>query len=120
MDIPAIEERSMQYAVRAINLFRHLKSQRDEVAAILGRQYVRSATSIGANLVEARGGESKRDFIHKCAVAQKEARESLYWLNLLARTKTVPPEHLLPMIHETDELIAIITAIIRNTRKGMN
>jgi four helix bundle protein len=120
MDIPDIEERSMQYAVRAIRLFRHLKSLQDEVASILGRQYVRSATSVGANLIEARGGESKRDFIHKCALAQKEAREFLYWLNLLARAEIVSSDQLAPMVQENNELIAIITAIIRNTRKGMN
>src|SRR5688572_634019 len=100
----------MQYAVRAVQFCRHWKRKRDHVASIIGRQLRRSATSIGANLVEARGGESKRDFVHKCAIAQKEARESLYWLQLAARIELVAPERLTPLFQETEEILAVITS----------
>jgi four helix bundle protein len=113
---PEIEGRVMDYAVRAVQLFRHLKGKRDEVASIIGRQYLRAATSIGANLIEARGGESKRDFVHKCAIAQKEARESLYWLQLAARVQLVAAERLSPLIKETEELVSIITSIVRTAK----
>ena len=113
---PEIEGRVMDYAVRAVQLFRHLKGTRDDAASIIGRQFLRSATSIGANLVEARGGESKRDFVHKCAIAQKEARESLYWLQLAARIELVAPDRLMPIIQETEEILAVITSIIRNVK----
>jgi len=78
----------------------------------LGRQYLKSATSIGANIEEAQSGESRADFVHKYGIAQKEARESLYWLRLLAESKILPKHRLNPITHETDELIAIITTII--------
>jgi four helix bundle protein len=114
--VPDIEDRAMEYAVRAVQFFRHLKKKRDDVASIIGRQFLRSATSIGANLVEARGGESKRDFVHKCAIAQKEARESLYWLQLAARIELVALDRLTPLIRETEEILAVITSIIRNVK----
>jgi four helix bundle protein len=112
---PEIESRTMEYAVRAVQFFRHLKAK-DEVALIIGRQYLRSATGIGANLVEARAGESRKDFIHKCTIAQKEARESLYWLELAAKVGVVSENRLAPLIQETRELLAIITRIVRNTK----
>jgi four helix bundle protein len=113
---PEIESRAMEYAVRAVQFFRHLKATKDEVALIIGRQYLRSATGIGANLVEARAGESRKDFIHKCTIAQKEARESLYWLELAAKVGLVSENRLAPLIQETRELLAIITRIVRNTK----
>ena len=114
-----IEGRAMDYAVRAVKFFRHLKSKRDEIGSIIGRQYLRSATSIGANLVEARCAESKKDFIHKCGVAQKEARESLYWLHLAARIEPVTPGRLEPLIGETEEILSVITRIIRNIKQNL-
>ncbi len=111
-----IEGRALDYAVRAVKLFRFLKARKDDVASIVGRQYLRAATSIGANLVEARAGESKADFVHKCAIAQKEAREALYWLKLMQRVDLVSPEKLGPLIQETDEILSVVTAIIRNTK----
>ena len=111
-----IEERAMDYAIRAVHFFRYLKSKRDDVGSIIGRQYLRAATSVGANLVEARSGESKKDFVHKCSIAQKEARESLYWLQLAARIELVPPNRLTPLINETNEILAVITTIIRNAK----
>jgi four helix bundle protein len=113
-----IEGRAMDYAVRAVKFFRHLKSKRDDIGSVIGRQYLRSATSIGANLVEARCAESKRDFVHKCGVAQKEARESLYWLQLTARIELVAPARLQPLIQETEEILSIVTRIIRNTKQN--
>ena len=106
----------MDYAVRAVEVFRHLKVSGDDACRICARQYLRSATSIGANLIEARSGESRRDFIHKCAIAQKEARESLYWLELMARSNLIPRVRLTPLIEETNELLSIITAIIRKAK----
>ena len=82
-----IQDRSMEYAVRAVKLFRHFQKTRDPAAMIVARQYLRSATSIGANMIEAQSGESRRDFIHKCSVAQKEAREAKYWLLLMGKSE---------------------------------
>ena len=118
--VPNIQNRAMDYALRAITLFRFLEKKRDGVAEILGRQYLRSSTSVGANLVEAQSGESRRDFIHKCSLAQKEARESRYWLTLMLKSELVPATRLTKLMDETNQLIAILTAIIVKTKRGAN
>jgi four helix bundle protein len=115
-----IRKRSFQYALRALKLYRYLASQKDGSAWLLAKQYVRAATSIGANLQEALSGESRADFIHKYAVAQKEARESLYWLELMAESGLVPRSRLDPLIQETNELIAILTTIIMKSKRSKN
>lgn len=107
-----IRERAFKYALRAIKLYQCLQKHKDSTGWIIGKQYLRSATSIGANVSEAQSGESRADFIHKYCIAQKEARESLYWLRLLTESGIVPSTRLTSLIKETDELIAVITTII--------
>ncbi|PYV34448.1 MAG: four helix bundle protein [Acidobacteria bacterium] len=107
-----IRQRSFAYALRAIKLYQALVKRKDGAGWALGRQYLKSATSIGANIEEAQSGESRADFIHKYGIAQKEARESLYWLRLLAESRILSNERLNSIIQERDELVAIITAII--------
>jgi four helix bundle protein len=113
-----IHERAAEYALRAVKLYRYLQKRSDGVALVIGKQYFRAATSIGANLVEAQSGESRRDFIHKCCIAQKEARESKYWLTLLLKSETVPPSRLTALLKETDIIIAILARIILNTKRN--
>jgi four helix bundle protein len=113
MDVPEdIRRRSRRYALRAIKLYRALQSSGDGAAWIVGKQYLRAATSIGANVEEAQSGETRADFIHKYGIAQKESRESLYWLQLMAESEMIPPSRLGPLMRETEELIKVITAII--------
>lgn len=107
-----IREPSFEYALRAIKLYQCLQDGKDGAGWIIAKQYLRSATSIGANVEEAQSGESRADFIHKCSIAQKEARESLYWLRLLSRSGIISSTRLTSLIKETQELIAVITAII--------
>jgi len=114
-----IRNRTFKYALRAIKLFQHLRQKKDWSGWIIGEQYLKSATSIGANIEEAQSAESKLDFIHKMAIAQKESRESLYWLKLLAESGMVPKNKLEPLIDETEELISVITTIIVNSKKGI-
>jgi four helix bundle protein len=113
---PEILARSFSYALRAIRLYQYLQRRKDGAGWILGKQFLRSATSIGANIEEAQAGESRSDFIHKLGIAQKEARESRYWLHLLAESGIVGREKLQPLRRETEGLIGIITAIIVNTK----
>jgi len=113
-----IRERSFEYALRAIKLYQFLQEQKEQTGYIIGKQYLRAATSIGANIEEAQSGESRADFIHKYSIAQKEARESLYWLRLLAKSEIVPNQRLTLLISETQELIAIITTIIVRAKKN--
>ena len=113
-----IRKRSFRYALRAIKLHQALQERRDGTCWVLGKQYLRAATSIGANIEEAQSGETRADFIHKYAIAQKEAKESLYWLRLLSESEIVPVARLRPLMRETEELFAVITAIILNAKKN--
>lgn len=80
-----IKEKSFQFAVRIFNLGKVLKTDRKEID--VSRQLVRSGTSVGANIREAINAQSTADFIHKLSIAQKEADETIYWLELLLFTK---------------------------------
>jgi four helix bundle protein len=111
-----IRERVFQYALRAIKLYQHLQRQKDGAGWILGKQYPRAACSIGANIEEAQSGESRADFIHKLGIAEKEARESLYWLRLTLRAGIVSAGKLDPLMKETEELIAVLASIILSAR----
>ena len=113
-----IRERSFKYALRAIKLYQCLQEGKDGAGWIIAKQYLRSATSIGANVEEAQSGESRADFIHKYSIAQKEARESLYWLRLLAESGLIPNKRLIALIGETEELISVITAIIVSAKQN--
>jgi four helix bundle protein len=108
---PDICGRSLDYGVRAVRLFRALQEQPDRAGWTVGRQYLRSATSIGANVAEAQSAETRADFVHKYGIALTEARESLYWLRLMDRSGLLPSHRVGPLIGETEELTAVITAI---------
>ena len=113
-----IRNRTYQYSLRAIRLFQSLQEGTDRAGWEISRQYLRSATSIGANVEEAQSGESRADFMHKYGIAQKEARETLNWLRLLADANIVPGERLSHLMKEPEENVAVITAIIVKTKRG--
>jgi four helix bundle protein len=108
-------ERTFEFSVRIVRLCQTL-DEASGVGRTLGRQLLRSGTSIGANVEEGQGGQSKADFVSKYSIARKEARETLYWLRLLVASEVVAEEKLGPLIQECDELIAILTAIIKKTK----
>ena len=112
-----IRARSFAYALRAVKLYQHLQKQRDGASWLLGKQYLRAACSIGANIEEAQASESRPDFIHKLGIAQKEARESLFWLRVLSEAQIVSKSKLKPLMQETDELVSVITSIVVNSKK---
>jgi four helix bundle protein len=115
-----IRKRSYGYSLRAIKLYQALQQRKDGAGWVLGKQYLRAATSIGANVEEAQSAESRPDFVHKYGIAQKEARESLYWLKLLAESGIISIPRLRPLMKETEELFAVITGIILSTKgKGL-
>jgi four helix bundle protein len=76
-----IQEKSFAFALRTVNLYKYLREKKKEY--VLAKQLLRSGTSIGANIEEAIGGQSGKDFISKLSIAYKEARETIYWLKLL-------------------------------------
>ena len=112
-----IRARSFTYARRAVKLFQHLQKQKDGAGWLLGKQYLRAACSIGANIEEAQASESRADFVHKLGIAQKEARESLFWLRLLAESEIVARGKLKPLIRETEELVSVLTSIVVSTKR---
>jgi four helix bundle protein len=108
-DLP---DRTFQYALRIIRLYREIRKSKDEAGRIIGSQLLRSATSVGAHVEEAQAAESKADFRHKYGIAQKEIREARYWLRLLEGANLVRPDRLRELIKETSEIYAILTSII--------
>src|SRR5687768_6967241 len=107
-----IDERSFEFACAIVLLCEKIRARRGAANLIAG-QLLRSGTSIGSNLAEARSGQSRPDFIAKCRIALKEAREAHYWLRILARTKLSAAQELESLTIESDELIAILTTIIK-------
>ena len=111
---PDILSRTFEFAVRIIELYQFLRNERKEFT--LGKQVLRSGTSIGANVEEATAAQSKRDFIAKMSTSLKEARETNYWLRLLKRTGYIKKDDL---IVESVEIMNILGAIIRTSRKNL-
>jgi len=87
------------------------------VPRALANQLLRSGTSVGANVAEGQGGQSRADFVSKYSIANKEARETLYWLKLMVAAEIVPESRLADLMDECNQLIAILTTIIKKTRK---
>ena|SRR6266478_8992339 len=110
-----ISERLLEYAVRILRLVQALP--KSVVGRHVAGQVMRAGTSAGANYEEARGGESKADFIHKLGVCWKETRESLYWLKLIHRAELVKPARVVQLIQEANELSAILNKSLSTARK---
>ena len=112
-----INDRTFKFALRVIKLCQYLNKNYVMENNILAKQLLRSGTSIGANVEEAQAGQSRADFIHKMAIALKEARETNYWLRLLKASEMLPNEKIAEVLKESDELKKIIGAIIINSKK---
>ena len=110
-----VEEKSFAFAVRIVNLYKHLVQEKNEY--VMSKQLLRSGTSIGANVAEGERGQTKADFNAKMNVALKEANETDYWLKLLCRTEYIKEEEFTSMIHDLKEIVAILVAICKKTNK---
>ena len=107
--------KSYLFAQRVVKLYKLLLKQQQPRA--LAEQLLRSGTSIGANLEEATGGISRRDFVAKCSIAYKEARETHYWLRLLRDTECLDIRLADSMLHNADELKRMLAAILLSSRQ---
>ncbi len=114
---PDICERTFEFAVRVVKLCQAL-DENPGVSRTLANQLLRSGTSIGSNVEESQAGQSKADFISKLSIACKEARETHYWLRLLTASNLIPEPKLTPLTDEANQLIAILTTIIKHSRSG--
>jgi four helix bundle protein len=108
-------EKSRAFALRVVKLCRFLQERDREY--VLSRQLLRSGTAIGALIREAEQAESRADFVHKLSIALKEASETAYWLDLLTESGYLDSVHGQSMMADTEELLKILTAIIRTTKR---
>jgi four helix bundle protein len=112
-----VREKSFRFAVNIVNFYKKFSIEKKEF--ILSKQLLRSATSIGANLREAKNAQSDLDFIHKNAIAQKECDETIYWLELLFETDYISKEEFDFLIKEPKELLKIIRSIILTKKQNL-
>jgi four helix bundle protein len=111
-----LTSRTKNLARRIIRLYVALP--KETVAQVLGKQVLRSGTSIGANYREASRGRSKAEFISKVGDCLKEADETAYWLELLSDEEIVSKQRLEPPLKETNELVSILVTISKRARGG--
>jgi four helix bundle protein len=109
-----LEERCLEFGIAVIKMVRTMD---DGLTKRTREQLISSATSIGANVAEARSAQSKDDFISKLEIALKEARETDYWLNVIRGLMEFPPELLKSLLKECDEITAMLVASVL-TAKG--
>ena len=106
--------KSMALAIRCVNLYKHLTTEKKEF--VLSKQLLRSGTSVGANIRESRNAQSPADFINKLSIALKEADETQYWFELLHHTDFITDEEFTSINADVDELISILTSVIKKTK----
>ena len=117
MDRDELRKRTKVFALRAIKLVGALPD--GVVGNVLGRQILKSGTSVGANYREALRASSKKHFVTTVEIALREADETLYWLELLAESGTVKPSRLRDLMQECDELVAIFASTAKTSRKNL-
>ena len=110
-----VRDKSYAFAVRVVKLAQYLVKEKKE--RVLSKQLLRSGTSIGANVEEAIGGQSGKDFFAKLNIAYKEARESHYWLRLLHDTGYLTESQTQSLLADTEELQKIIGSILKTLRE---
>lgn len=118
MNSEELQNRTKNFALRVIETVK--KFSRTVEGEIIGKQVVRSATSVGANYRAACRGRSHADFIAKLGIVEEEADETLYWLELAVAAKLITMTDAAPLIKEADELTAIFTASRKTARKNKN
>jgi four helix bundle protein len=110
-----IQDKSFAFAIRIVNLYKHLSKNQNEY--VLSKQLLRSGTAVGALVREAQNAESKADFIHKLAIAQKECDESIYWIELLKQTEYINKQEYESMSTDATELLKMIRSAILTTKQ---
>ena len=110
-----IKVKSFSFAIRMVNLYKTLVSRNEYV---MSKQVLRCGTSIGGNIREAKNAESRADFIHKMEISQKEADETLYWLELLQATKYLSQEEFESLHNDGVEVLKLIKSIIISAKNN--
>jgi four helix bundle protein len=107
-------DKAYQFAIRVVKAYRYLIEEKKEY--VLSKQFLRSGTSIGANLAEAHGGISQSDFSAKVSIAYKECLETKYWISLLKDTGYFETKAANSLFEDLDEISRILFAILKKTR----
>ncbi len=117
-DNNVVKTKSYDFALRIIKLYQYIVVEKKEYT--LSKQILRSGTSIGANIEEAIGGQSKKDFVAKLSISYKEARETHYWLRLLTDTGYISNGLSASLLNDCEELLKIIGSIIKTIKSSNN
>ena len=115
MDNP-VRDKSFGFALRIVKLYQYLKEEKREY--VLSKQVLRSGTAIGALVRESQYAESKADFIHKLAIALKEANETEYWIELLFQSGYLEQKSYQSIHADIEELLKLLTSIIKTTKNN--
>ena len=110
-----IKDKSLDFAIRIVRLYKHISETNNEY--ILSKQLLKSGTSIGANVREAIGGQSKENFIAKMHIALKEAYETEYWLELLYSTDYLAENEFKSIFTDCRELTNILASILKTMKE---
>ena len=113
-----LKQRTKKFGLNVIALVEKLP--RDRTCDVLGKQLLRSATSVGANYRSACRARSSADFIAKMGIVEEEADESGFWMEMLLESKKIPPAHVQALLQEANELVAIAVSSINTARKTIN
>lgn len=111
-----IRTKCMNFSVRIVNLYKYLSEEKKEL--VLSKQVLRSGTSIGANLVEAQNAISKKDFLAKLFISQKECAETQYWLELLMLTEYISKEQYESINNDCTEIIKLLVSTTKKLKQG--
>ena len=113
-----LKQRTKQFGIRIVKLVEALP--RNQTTAVIGRQLLRSATSVGANYRAVCCAKSRPDFIAKLGIVEEECDESLYWLEMLVETNLIKPTLVFSLMKEGEEILAIIVASAKTARVRNN
>ncbi len=112
-----VKDKSYKFSLRIIKLYQHLSVKKKEF--LLSKQVLRCGTSIGANIEEAIGGQSKKDFISKISIAYKESRETHYWIRLLRDSNYIENKSDASLLNDCEELIKLTGKIISSAKQNL-
>jgi four helix bundle protein len=114
MEPKDLKQRTKEFALRIIKLVESLP--RDKISDVIGKQLLRSGTSVGANYRSACRAKSTADFISKMGTVEEEADESIYWMELLVESGPISKDEVDELLDEADQLVAIIVSSIKTAR----
>lgn len=112
-----VKNKSFELAIKGVNFYKYLVSEKKEF--VMSKQFLRSVTSVGANVREAVNAQSKADFIHKLSISQKECDETMYWLELLKQTDYISENEFNSIHQQSNEVLKIIRSIIITSKKSL-